>query len=279
MAQHARLHQHQRHHLVGRHHGADLQRRGHAVAGAPVQVPVECGQGGLRGDAAPDRAAGARCLPGRDQPDRAGRGAQAGGGVQPVSLQATEAGYEVGTKTAIDVLSSRELLVQAQTNYSQAKYGYLNDIIALRLAAGNLDPTTIKQINGWLVEPPPPAPEGDRRHAGADPATAPAAARSPPQSGARRTAGHAPSVRPESGGRAAPRQALADQREHALERTAILGDAWRAPPRPGACARARRPSSAARPRAELGGIADHLQPRAVRSASARCPARCADADR
>ncbi len=77
-----------------------------------------------------------------------------------VSLQATEAGYEVGTKTAIDVLSSRELLVQAQTNYSQAKYGYLNDIIALRLAAGNLDPTTIKQINNWLVEPPPPVPEG-----------------------------------------------------------------------------------------------------------------------
>jgi outer membrane protein len=76
-----------------------------------------------------------------------------------VSLQATEAGYEVGTKTAIDVLSSREQLVQAQTNYSQAKYGYLNDIIALRLAAGNLDAMTIKQINGWLVEPPAPAPE------------------------------------------------------------------------------------------------------------------------
>jgi outer membrane protein len=75
-----------------------------------------------------------------------------------VSLQATEAGYAVGTKTAIDVLTSRELYVQALTNYSQAKYGYLNNIIALRLAAGNLDPTTIKQINGWLVEPPPPAP-------------------------------------------------------------------------------------------------------------------------
>ena len=76
-----------------------------------------------------------------------------------VSLQATEAGYEVGTKTAIDVLTSREQLVQARTNYAQAKYGYLNNIIALRLAAGNLDRATIKQINGWLVEAPPPAPE------------------------------------------------------------------------------------------------------------------------
>ena len=76
-----------------------------------------------------------------------------------VSLQATEAGYEVGTKTAIDVLTSREQLVQAQTNYAQAKYGYLNNMIALRLAAGNLDRATVKQINSWLVEPPPPAPE------------------------------------------------------------------------------------------------------------------------
>jgi outer membrane protein len=76
-----------------------------------------------------------------------------------VSLQATEAGYDVGTKTAIDVLSSRELLVAAQTNYSQAKYGYLNDIVALRLSAGNLDAATIKQINGWLVEQQPLGPE------------------------------------------------------------------------------------------------------------------------
>jgi outer membrane protein len=112
-----------------------------------------------------------------------------------VSLQATEAGYEVGTKTAIDVLSSREQLVQAQTNYSQAKYGYLNNIIALRLAAGNLDAATIKQINSWLVEPPPPAPEAMPPTAptptpapapaptgatSAEPAAAPAAAPPPP---------------------------------------------------------------------------------------------------
>ena len=60
----------------------------------------------------------------------------------------------MGTKTAIDVLSSRQLYVQAQTNYAQAKYGYLNDLVALRVAAGNLDRATIAQINTWLVEPP-----------------------------------------------------------------------------------------------------------------------------
>ena len=32
------------------------------------------------------------------------------------SLKATEAGYEVGTRTSVDVLDARRLLVQAQTN-------------------------------------------------------------------------------------------------------------------------------------------------------------------
>jgi outer membrane protein len=74
-------------------------------------------------------------------------------------LQATEAGYSVGTKTAVDVLTSRELLVQAETDYAQAKYSYLTDIVLLRLAAGNLDQHTVEQINGWLTqsEPTPPA--------------------------------------------------------------------------------------------------------------------------
>ena len=76
-----------------------------------------------------------------------------------VSLSATEAGYEVGTKTAVDVLTARQLLVQAQTNYAQAKYGYLNNVVALRQAAGNLDRKTIDEINGWLAPPVPPAAE------------------------------------------------------------------------------------------------------------------------
>jgi len=90
-----------------------------------------------------------------------------------ISLQATEAGYEVGTKTAIDVLTARQQLVQAQTNYAQAKYGYLNNIIALRLAAGNLDRATIAQINSWLVQPAPLPPEPNLGDASPD-ATAPA---------------------------------------------------------------------------------------------------------
>jgi outer membrane protein len=76
-----------------------------------------------------------------------------------VSLQATEAGYTVGIKTAVDVLTSRELFVQAQTNYAQARYAYLDDVVSLRLAAGNLDRKTVQMINSWLGEDKPAQPD------------------------------------------------------------------------------------------------------------------------
>lgn len=73
-----------------------------------------------------------------------------------VALQATEAGYQFGTKTVVDVLNARAVLLQDATTYAQAKYSYLNDLVSLHLAAGNLDRATLEQINSWLVEPRPP---------------------------------------------------------------------------------------------------------------------------
>jgi outer membrane protein len=68
-----------------------------------------------------------------------------------VAMNSIESGYEVGTKTAVDVLTARQTLVLAQSNYADAKYAYLNNIVALRLAAGNLDRKTIDELNGWLA--------------------------------------------------------------------------------------------------------------------------------
>jgi len=73
------------------------------------------------------------------------------------ALKATEAGYEVGTRTAVDVLDARRTLVQAQTNYARSRYDYLLNVIRLRQAAGNLDATTIDEINQWLAMTAPPA--------------------------------------------------------------------------------------------------------------------------
>jgi outer membrane protein len=80
------------------------------------------------------------------------------------ALTATEAGYEVGTRTAVDVLNARRTLVQAQTDYSGSRYDFIVSLVQLRLAAGNLDRTQLTQINGWLgvvapTSPPVETPE------------------------------------------------------------------------------------------------------------------------
>jgi outer membrane protein len=82
-----------------------------------------------------------------------------------VALQATTAGYDVGTRTEVEVLQSQQSLVAAQTSYAQSRYDYLVDIINLRLAAGTLDRATLVEIDKWLTAPqdspiipgPPPA--------------------------------------------------------------------------------------------------------------------------
>lgn len=68
------------------------------------------------------------------------------------ALKATEAGYEVGTRTAVDVLESRRALTAAQTAYARSRYDYIINVLNLRLAAGTLDRSAIDDINGWLTE-------------------------------------------------------------------------------------------------------------------------------
>ena len=66
------------------------------------------------------------------------------------ALQATEAGYEVGTRTTVDVLDARRRLYSAQTNLAISKYDYLKNIIRLKEAAGTLSKEDLRQINNWL---------------------------------------------------------------------------------------------------------------------------------
>jgi outer membrane protein len=74
------------------------------------------------------------------------------------ALKATEAGYEVGTRTAVDVLNSRRSLVQAQTDYAVSRYDYIVSIVQLRLAAGNLANNDVTEINKWLALSAPTVP-------------------------------------------------------------------------------------------------------------------------
>ncbi len=68
------------------------------------------------------------------------------------ALKATEAGYEVGTRTAVDVLESRRRLAQAETDYSRSRYDYILNVLQLRLAAGSLDRKALEEVNSWLEQ-------------------------------------------------------------------------------------------------------------------------------
>jgi len=68
-----------------------------------------------------------------------------------IALKATQAGFEVGTRTAVDVLNSQRELFRAQRNYAQSRYNYILETLRLRLAAGTLVESDIDHINEWLV--------------------------------------------------------------------------------------------------------------------------------
>ena len=67
------------------------------------------------------------------------------------ALQATEAGYEVGTRTAVDVLDARRRLAQAETDYARSRYDYVLNVIRLKRAAGTLQSQDITDVNQWLT--------------------------------------------------------------------------------------------------------------------------------
>ncbi|MDG1463254.1 MAG: TolC family outer membrane protein, partial [Gammaproteobacteria bacterium] len=67
-----------------------------------------------------------------------------------VALEATEAGYEVGTRTTVDVLDARRALFLAQTNYARSRYDYIVNVIKLKQAAGTLNPDDLEMVNSWL---------------------------------------------------------------------------------------------------------------------------------
>lgn len=67
-----------------------------------------------------------------------------------IALEATQAGFEVGTRTAVDVLDSQRQLFLAKRNYAKARYDYILETLRLKQAAGLLSENDVRQINNWL---------------------------------------------------------------------------------------------------------------------------------
>ena len=67
------------------------------------------------------------------------------------ALNATEAGFEVGTRTIVDVLQSTRNLFEARRNLSGARYNYVIAVLTLKQAAGNLSEQDLQGINQALT--------------------------------------------------------------------------------------------------------------------------------
>ncbi|MFI8417178.1 outer membrane channel protein TolC [Serratia sp. NPDC078593] len=75
------------------------------------------------------------------------------------SLDAMEAGYQVGTRTIVDVLNATTTLYNAKRQLSDARYTYLINQLNIKSALGTLNENDLMMLNGALGKPVPTAPD------------------------------------------------------------------------------------------------------------------------
>ena len=66
------------------------------------------------------------------------------------ALEATEAGFDVGTRTIVDVLDATRRLYDANKNLSDARYNYILAGLQLRQAVGTLNEQDILDVDAGL---------------------------------------------------------------------------------------------------------------------------------
>ncbi len=66
------------------------------------------------------------------------------------SLEATQAGFEVGTRTIVDVLLQTQILFNSKRQYARARYDYVLNTLRLKQATGLLNKSDLQQVNQLL---------------------------------------------------------------------------------------------------------------------------------
>jgi outer membrane protein len=66
------------------------------------------------------------------------------------SLEATEAGFEVGTQTIVNVLLAQQAVFQAQSAYSLARHQFVISGLQLKQAAGEVSIKDVEAVNALL---------------------------------------------------------------------------------------------------------------------------------
>jgi outer membrane protein len=68
------------------------------------------------------------------------------------ALDATRAGYDVGTRNIVEVLDAERAYYVALRDYANARYDYVINTLQLKQAAGTLSPQDLVDLNNWLSE-------------------------------------------------------------------------------------------------------------------------------
>ncbi|WP_018873598.1 TolC family outer membrane protein [Thioalkalivibrio sp. ALJ16] len=66
------------------------------------------------------------------------------------AFEAAEAGFEVGTRTQVDVLLALREVFRAERDYAEARYGFLGESLRLQRAAGRLSVADLEAIDDLL---------------------------------------------------------------------------------------------------------------------------------
>lgn len=66
------------------------------------------------------------------------------------ALEATEIGYQVGTRNIVDVLDAQRELYSSVRNYNNARYDYILNNLRLKQAAGTLSPDDLAALEQYL---------------------------------------------------------------------------------------------------------------------------------
>lgn len=66
--------------------------------------------------------------------------------------RASKAQYQEGLKTMVDVLLAQRNAFSAKQDYLNAQYDYLNHILQLKAAVGQLTEQDLQEMNAWLVQ-------------------------------------------------------------------------------------------------------------------------------
>ncbi|CDF86600.1 hypothetical protein PKB_5288 [Pseudomonas knackmussii B13] len=66
------------------------------------------------------------------------------------SLEATEIGYQVGTRNIVDVLDAQRQLYSAVRDYNNSRYDYILDNLRLKQTAGTLSPADLQALSRYL---------------------------------------------------------------------------------------------------------------------------------